>query len=414
MRQPPRHHAMILSSILVISAVVARLAAEDTPSATPSVIATSTELRDGENGVVLLQDGGLLAGQITRAADWYVIERGSGQMQIAVPRVVFVGRTMHEAYAYRSQHATQATAEAHLGLAEWCLRYDLVDEASIELQTAKSLGAGQGRLAHMDRRLSATKERLTKKTTPAPVAVMPASDAEQSMLRPEISRDLPDGVLEMFTRKVQPILVNNCTASKCHQPGGQQSFQLNRALLRGEANRRTTVQNLTATLALVDRTHPELSPLLTVPRQTHGGMNGPIFGARQAQAFKHLADWVAIVAPSKSTQLTVADTQERPVPKTLRGGRRPTTNLQIGFNQPAAIEKPIVPVDSIPDDDAGVQPAAAVEPEPFTLRSPHRLQHGVTGERWQPRDPFDPEIFNRRQQTNSQAPEASGPAPIKP
>ena len=31
----------------------------------------------------------------------------------------------------------------------------------------------------------------------------------------------------MFTRKVQPVLVNNCTVSKCHEPGGAQSFQLN-------------------------------------------------------------------------------------------------------------------------------------------------------------------------------------------
>ena len=117
-------------------------------------------------------------------------------------------------------------------------------------------------------------------------------------------------MLELFTRKVQPVLVNNCTASKCHQPGGRQSFQLDRALLRGEANRRTTMQNLSATLALVDRAHPEVSPLLTVPRQTHGGMTGPVFGPRQEQAFKHLADWVALVAPPRTAEPAVNDGEE--------------------------------------------------------------------------------------------------------
>ena len=42
---------------------------------------------DGEAGVLLLQDGGVLTGQITRAADWYVLARGGGQMQIAKSRV---------------------------------------------------------------------------------------------------------------------------------------------------------------------------------------------------------------------------------------------------------------------------------------------------------------------------------------
>ena len=59
------------------------------------------------------------------------------------------------------------------------------------------------------------------------------------------------------------------------------------------------MRNLEAALALVDRVHPDQSPLLTVPRKTHGGTSGPIFGPRQEQAFKHLVDWVALVVPPR-------------------------------------------------------------------------------------------------------------------
>ena len=119
--------------------------------------------------------------------------------------------------------------------------------------------------------------------------------------------DLPEAAIERFTRKVQPVLVNNCTTSGCHQPGGTQKFQLDRAILHGMANRRSTMHNLAATLELVDRERPQLSPLLTMPREAHGGMEEPVFGPRQEQAFRHLVEWVALV-----TNAVTAEREESP------------------------------------------------------------------------------------------------------
>jgi hypothetical protein len=375
---------MIAGVIVALATISGRATATDeTASATPATI------HDGETGVVLLQDGGVLEGQITRAADWYLVARSGGQMQVAASRVLFAGRSLHEAYEFRLRNTKQSTGEAHLALAEWCLRYNLVDEAARELETARSLGAGQGRMELIHRRLAATKLRLEAKAVAAPVAHPQMSIAEQSTPPTIASRDLPDGVLEMFTRKVQPILVNNCTASKCHQPGGQQSSQLNRALLRGEANRRTTVQNLAATLALVDRARPAASPLLTVPRQTHGGMNGPIFAARQEQAFRHLADWVTLAAPPKPAATIASDARTESA--ATASPNRPVANAALQTDDTAA------------DEAAAVQPATAIDSASIeSLRTPHRLRYGQTPKPWQPRDPFDPEIFNRLQRPQSQ------------
>ena len=52
----------------------------------------------------LLQDGGVLTGEISQTADWYVVGHAGGQMQVAASRVQFVGRSLAEAYQYRCQH----------------------------------------------------------------------------------------------------------------------------------------------------------------------------------------------------------------------------------------------------------------------------------------------------------------------
>jgi hypothetical protein len=204
--------------------------------------------------------------------------------------------------------------------------------------------------------------------------------------------DVPNGVVEMFTRKVQPVLVNNCSLSGCHQTGGKLSFQLDRALLRGEANRRTTMHNLEAALALVDRAHPDQSPLLTVPRKTHGGTAGPIFGPRQQQAFNHLVDWVALIVPPPETAAPVADAAATPIEAsvTKAEGDSAGTQTQVVSQLPPR-RRSAVRAATVTDDDTLT-----------TLRTPHRLQYGAQVKSWQPRDAFDPEIFNRGQQARTQ------------
>jgi hypothetical protein len=216
----------------------------------------------------------------------------------------------------------------------------------------------------------------------------------------------------MFTRKVQPVLVNSCSMSGCHQTGGKLSFQLDRALLRGEANRRTTMHNLEATLALIDRAHPDQSPLLTVPRKSHGGTTGPVFGPRQQQAFKHLVDWVAVVVPPPEAPAAIADATLTPIEANSAAGvvnasasapvanadsDSPTNNLAAGMpvqdarHTPARGHSPVRAASATDDDSL------------MTLRTPHRLQYGVQAKSWQPRDAFDPEIFNRGQLARTQA-----------
>ncbi len=343
-------------------------------------------MADGETGFLVLQDGGVLTGQITRAADWYVVARGAGQMQIAQSRVLLVCRKLEEAYEFRRQQIGGDKAADHLRLAEWCIRYDLRAEAGRELADARRLEPDQPRLALLERRLEKGSGRPVVKESVYLAAVNSKAKPQAAGSGRTAGRaagDLPEGVVELFTRKVQPVLVNNCTTSGCHHAGSNQSFQLDRAILRGESDRRSTMHNLEATLALVDREHPDQSPLLNVPRRTHGGTAKPIFGPRQEQAFKHIVDWVALVVPQPA-----ADATANPVDEQVTKTDGDTTDVSpLPSRRPVAVQG-----DTAIGDDRST-----------TLKTPHRLQIGAQLKSWLPRDAFDPEIFNRGQRARAHA-----------
>jgi hypothetical protein len=213
-------------------------------------------------------------------------------------------------------------------------------------------------------------------------------------------RELPPEAIERFTRKVQPVLVNNCTTTGCHQRGGTQKFQLDRAILQGMSNRRSTMQNLAAALELIDHDQPQLSRLLVVPREAHGGMPGPIFGPRREQAFKHLAEWVALVTQTATNE--PAETASAFVDNLLA-------------DTPISMDRLTSPIYRVSANTPELPETGDVEQarfrEPITPIEAKRLRIGAQLERWQPRDPFDPEIFNRQQRAaeSSLPPRTSAP-----
>jgi hypothetical protein len=330
---------------------------------------------------VVLKDGGVLVGSIGRDGDRYLIARAGGEIQVASVNILLVCDSLEEAYELRREKIERPDAASHLLLADWCLRYNLVSQAAHELKDARELDPLHPRVALLERRLAATNKPRPQSARPANSTAARAAKVTSTSVPSEAAAridELPDGAVARFTRKVQPILVKNCTTSGCHQPGGSQSFQLDRSLLHGMGNRRTTLQNLSATLALIDRAQPHLSPLLTVPRQTHGGMDGPIFGPRQQSAFTHIVDWVAIVSSAQATD-EIATPLDR---ATKPAAYDEATIVSSGETNPLDTDK---------------EPMTFEEAEAGTPRSPVRF--GAQLQSWKPKDPFDPEIFNRAQRS---------------
>ncbi len=153
MRPCCRYPLSIVAAFVALAVLVSVTAAQVDFAAPVSTI------RDGESGIILLQDGGVLTGQITRAADWYVVGRAGGQIQVAADRVLFVGHSLHEAYEYHRKSLSGDSVEMHLALAGWCLRHDLLSDAGNELDAARKLGPNHPKLALLERWLTTAKER---------------------------------------------------------------------------------------------------------------------------------------------------------------------------------------------------------------------------------------------------------------
>jgi hypothetical protein len=343
--------------------------------------AASTSAPDSAAMIVVLRDGGVLSGKVSRAGDRYLVSREGSEFQVAATNVLLVCRSLEEAYEQRRAKLGRADVDSHLVLAEWCLRYNLFSQASLELTAARELEPLHSRLALLERRLAAANKPRAQTRPSAQAAAdnfeaaAPAS-AAANPLTTQLD-ELPKGAVERFTRRVQPILVNNCTLAGCHRRGGAQKFQLDRGLLHGLANRRSTIHNLTATLALIDREQPEQSKLLAAARETHGGLERPIFGPRQEAALTHVLDWIAMVGNSRPG-----------------GDEAPPKDDAL---QLVAYEEVQMPLASETDSTVQSGDATAEHDEAASLVPRASLRYGAQLQSWQPKDAFDPEIFNRAQ-----------------
>lgn len=401
MRSSGKTFAAFVVSIAFAIICRAKLLAHD-----PAPLA-ATPANSSDAQILVLEDGGVLEGDVTRAADWFFVSRGNSQIQISAKRVMIACHSIEEAYEFRRRRITDSKAEPHLSLADWCMRNNLFREAEQELTDARRLDPDHPRIALLTRQLDVLRTHSSTKPNHEPTT--PARTPVENVPPKSIATldDLPNGVVDRFTRKVQPVLVNNCTTSGCHRPGGPQSFQLDRAILRGESNRRTTMQNLEATLALIDREHPDQSPLLLIPRKSHAGMPNPILGQRQDAPYHHLVDWVALVVPPPPPPPPAADP---PAAKDETSPGTPTNTPPMKISTLPAREplhSEVVPLTAEKSNKTDARAASANfadSPAHPTLRPPHQLKVGATLKSWQPRDAFDPEIFNRAQRTGASPP----------
>jgi hypothetical protein len=364
---------LIRVAVLILSMLMAFAPARVHRAAAAEPVQPAQGAAESRDGVLVLRDGGVLTGQISQLVDRYVVARGGAEISVPAASVAMACDTLDAAYLRQRAEMQSPTAEAHLTLADWCLRFGLYPQAAEELVAARGLDPRHAKLELLERRLAVVSRPAPDKKSPSAAAAANPQTAptRDSVRSPTSTGELPDGVVERFTRKVQPLLVNNCTTAGCHRPGGPQSFELDRALLHGMANRRSTMHNLSAVLALVDRERPQDSPLLTIPRRDHAGMNHPIFGPRQSPQFQQLVDWVAMVTESTTAaeDTPAADAEQAAAAR---------------VEPPPAPPRWREPVEAVSFDES------------LPPLTPSPVRYGAQLRAWQPKDPFDPEIFNRQ------------------
>jgi hypothetical protein len=341
------------------------------------------------DGVLVLRNGSVLSGSVLRIGDDYRIETRGGVLQIPSGQVERFALSLTAAYEARRRDSAGDSADAHVDLARWCLQVDLLEQAARELLDARTLepghrGAGLVEL-QLRQMIDASARREMAEVSATVAARLPASigaaDVDGSATaNSEPSIELSAEVRVQFVRCIQPMLVQSCATGGCHQPGSQQALQLDRWALVGKGNAEIVRRNLAAVLRELDVDDPLASPLLHMARAPHGygasGRSRPIT-ARQGAL---LVDWLNSAAGIQPPPTVAAETAQN--------------------------------LDAV-DDTVEL---AAYEESLDESSTPASKLAADGAVRFQPRDPFDPEIFNRRfaELAVDLAPDAEGAATALP
>ena len=298
-------------------------------------------------GVLVLRNGYVLTGHITPQGDYYLVTFGnSSEARMPADQVELVCSNIEEAYLIKRDRVDPTDIKAHFRLADWCLRQQLTARAADQTLCCLALNPEHPRIATLKRRLEILSNVGQPSATVAHPKVAVLADDRQT----ETLHELPVGVVKQFTEAVQPVLLNRCATNACHGSGGKSEFRLVRPRLGRILTHRMTQRNLLTTLKFVDRQSPLNSPLLTAPAAPHGGLPGPAFGANASAPMRSLGAWVIRVAGD------------------------------------AAQAQPPGSHDANEGASAGSQPDPSKSDSPLPVRSASLPS----------RDPFDPDIFNRR------------------
>jgi hypothetical protein len=333
-------------------------------------------------GVLVLRSGQALKGRIERLGDNYVVHVAArAKVHLPMAEVDLVCHSLEEAYQKKREYIAPDSATGHLDLAEWCLKHGLQRRAAEQLSAAMSADPEEPRIPAVERRLrEALAAPPALRTGPAKVTpVVHVDDLEETM------RSVSAAAVERFTSAVQPVLLNRCSTSSCHGATSKSSFKLLRPAAGDPITRRYTQRNLHAVLKTIDKAAPEASPLLTVPRAAHGSAAAAVFGQRDERQFEQLVQWVKQAAEpgevGKAGDLATLDsrlreTAEPPPPRT-------SYKPPVSSDSRAPIGKPERPNSEKPS----VKNSAS---KPFNDGA------SLPDAKFDPRDPFDPELFNRK------------------
>jgi hypothetical protein len=367
---------------------------------------------DGERGVLLLRNGEAIEGRIVRSGDRYEITMPGAEMHFRAQDVQSVCRDFMEAYQQRRLVIRLDSAQAHLDLAQWCLRNNLLQLAANEVREATAIDASHPLIPLVERRLQMASN---------PPETKVASQARPQRPGPTVQeldrmvRGMPPKTVENFAKIIQPVLMNQCASGGCHGQGTECGFRLLRSPIGSAPTARLTQRNLFATLQWIDFQDPGQSPLLKQPIRPHGTAGTPVFTDRRFHQYRDLQAWCYSVAqvPSPVALASYEESVDLPsaLPQSSAGASRTKNRLPLSGGQAsrfgrsdAAASTPNAsrkrsdldrPTTSVSDAMGLTSRESTPDLLPTTARQ--RPLRGVDeGAARGVADPFDPETFNRK------------------
>ncbi len=395
-------------ALLTLLVLIASLMGADPAGLTP------------EAGVLQLRNGHLIEGQVTQAGDYYVVTLGeSGELRIPVADVESTATSIQALYENNCK-ALDGRLNGYVQLADWCLRQKQPAWATQQWIAASKLDPNHPQVKSLERRLSVLAEQpaapSVAKTTAKPT--INAEEMEASLHR------LSPTAMERYATVIQPMILNRCATNGCHGTTSTTPLAYYRAAPGQPLVKRFTDRNLYNTLRYLDFQKPGDSPLLIMAQRRHGEMITTTFDKRDKRSFDQLNDlklWVLLATNPPRTTPSTIPTAGKVAANTMRtmDGSTPEENEsaevsaeESGTVEQASAEEEVEPsaeegppgiphfpkakqadfntkVGTIPGDRES--PSAAE-----VLRSARKNKPAPPKQTFAPRDPFDPEIFNRR------------------
>ncbi len=321
-------------------------------------------------GLVLLRNGELLAGTVSRAGDYFLIVSPQAELQVRAVEVEAVCRDLEEVLRHKRRKVNEHSPDERLDLAQWCIDRRLFGPAARELTEAYRLDDLHPRLPLLERRLKAA---MMPAKAIEPPAAKPTSTVDEAQAD-AVAKGIGAEALHDFTIRVQPLLMNYCATAGCHGPKAASTFRLERVYLNERNDPRSVKRNLYAVMGQIDRGVPGASRLLTMPLAAHGGRSTPIFTVHNVEHYRQLAVWVQRVVGLEKTSAPTGATAAVQTPQQLL--------------QRVPLAAPMNESTAPPRLGGEAQPTPAAPSALPTTGPSSPESKGVV-------DPFDPAAFNR-------------------
>ena len=272
-----------ISPLLSIFLAIAFAAHGDEPSA--------LQFAD-DTGILLLRNGQIIAGQIQRNGDYYLVIQPDQETQVRAADVEFSCRDLREGYRQKKAAMQINDVEQHLQLSLWCERHGLLDCATDELNAVEALDRDHPMISVLRRRLKL--EMHQQKTTRRPTESGPPPPSDEQL--DSMTRAMPPGTVESFVEVVQPILLNHCPGAVGFALPDHKHLQLMRPPLGERPSRRITQRNLYAVLQCIDCNNPGESPLLKASVGSGAAAAVGSFPGKFSSQYHELVQWIYLVA----------------------------------------------------------------------------------------------------------------------
>ena len=320
--------------------------------------------------IILLTNRQILRGEVALYGDRYLITQSNSEIRLPRDRVDRLCQDLQEAYLHLQHQIRFGTAGDHLQLAQWCLDENLCDEAQRQLEEAMLKRRNHPRIDLVRRQLELAN---TEHSTSAAENPHNQSSYNAEELE-EVFNQMPSGMVESFTRVVQPLLLNSCSTRGCHGSGGKNQFLLHRSARGQQPSRRMTLRNLQSVLTWIDRKNVTKSPLLHFAETPHFREKQKnvkkYFFAPGSLSAQRLAAWVENFSEDRSHSIRLATSTPLATADSSISANTDRSETLFSWAGPA-----------IPRDATSVRERVDRVKRPLNFR---------------PRDPFDAEIFNRR------------------